>query len=107
MDAEGRVGSDVVFSTKTSKPTDGPTFAVSVEKNEGNEVDPNSDNNEEWDVAKGVVGFYCRVVHHHYYLVALAWLCICIAMTAVVMFGPSDERCVGPNGAPGQMQVCR
>ncbi len=83
-----------------------PTSGESTEKNELENA--NSDESEDdWDSAKGIVGFYCRIVHNHYYLVALVWLCICIAMSAVVLFGPSDERCVGPNAAPGQMQVCR
>jgi hypothetical protein len=94
--------SDVVFGQQDSV---SQSFGVSIEKNE---FETTSDHTEDdWDSAKGVVGFYCRLVHNHYYLVALIWLCICIAMSVVVLFGPSDERCVGPNGAPGQMQVCR
>ena len=106
MPAQTDVGcnSNIVYGKPSVDESAIPKFETSVEKNE---LGANTDQKEDWDAAKGVVGFYCRIVHSHYYIVALAWLCVCIAMTIVVLFGPSDERCVGPNGAPGQMQVCR
>jgi hypothetical protein len=101
MEKNGDAGCDVVYA----KPSVVPALEVSIVKNESG---TNSDQiGHDWDAATGVVGFYCRIVHNHYYLVTLVWLCVCIAMSAVVLFGPADERCVGPNAAPGQMQVCR
>ena len=105
MPSQTDAGCNLVYGKPTVNEPGTPKIETSVEKSE---LGANTDQTEvHWDAAKGVVGFYCRIVHNHYYIVALVWLCMCIAMSIVVLFGPSDERCVGPNAAPGQMQVCR